>query len=160
VLIIGCGCRGRSLARELVERGHAVRGTTRSEAHLGAIEAAGAEGWVGDPDRVGTLAPALAGVGIVCVLLGSARGEPESLRSLHGSRLEMLLTRVLDTPVRGFAYEASGTVSAELLAGGARIVDAFCSRSRIPFALLDGARSDYDAWVASAAGAVEGLLRA
>jgi hypothetical protein len=141
-----------------VQRGHAVRGTTRSEAQIGAIEAAGAEGWVGDPDRVATLAPALAGVGIVCVLLGSARGEPASVSALHSSRLEMLLARVLDSPVRGFAYEATGTADAAILAGGAGIVDSFCSRSRIPFALLDGDRSDEAVWVASTVEAVEGLL--
>jgi hypothetical protein len=94
----------------------------------------------------------------VCVLLGSAQGSAEAIGALHGSRLEMLLTRVLDTPVRGFAYEASGAVDADVLAAGARIVQTFCSRSRIPFALLDGAGSDYDTWVASAASAVDGLL--
>jgi Trk K+ transport system NAD-binding subunit len=39
-LIIGCGCRGRMLARELVKDGHAVRGTTRDRARLAAIEEA------------------------------------------------------------------------------------------------------------------------
>ena len=42
-LIIGCGCRGQMLARALVERGHAVRGTTRQPERVRDIEAAGAE---------------------------------------------------------------------------------------------------------------------
>jgi Trk K+ transport system NAD-binding subunit len=58
-LIIGCGCRGQSLARELVARGHAVRATTRDPGRVDAVAATGAEPIVGDPDRVGTLAPAL-----------------------------------------------------------------------------------------------------
>ena len=33
VLIVGCGGRGRALARELVAAGHTVRGTTRDPAH-------------------------------------------------------------------------------------------------------------------------------
>jgi len=53
ILIVGCGCRGRALARELGERGHAVRGTSRTEAGRARIEAAGFEGVVADPDRLG-----------------------------------------------------------------------------------------------------------
>ncbi len=33
VLIVPCGCRGRALAADLVSAGHAVRGTTRSQAN-------------------------------------------------------------------------------------------------------------------------------
>ena len=66
VLIVGCGCRGQALARDLVAAGHAVRGTTRSEDRTAAIAEAGAEPYVGDPDRIGTLMGALSGVTIVC----------------------------------------------------------------------------------------------
>jgi hypothetical protein len=125
------------------------------------IEAVGAEGWVCDPDRVGTVAPALAGVSAVCVLLGSARGSRDALAALHGPRLEMLLTRILDTPVRAFAYEASGTVDAGVLDAAQRLVSSFCSRSRIPFALLDAERtSDWRDWSDVVAGAVDDLLSA
>ena len=51
------GARGASC----VAAGHAVRGTTRAQAHAEAIRAAGAEPYVGDPDRIGTLMDALAG---------------------------------------------------------------------------------------------------
>ena len=74
-LIIACGCRGRGLARKLVGQGHAVRGTTRSPAGLAAIEAAGAEGLLGDPDVVGTLVRSFEHVSVACVLLGSAVGS-------------------------------------------------------------------------------------
>jgi hypothetical protein len=120
------------------------------------IEAVGAEAVVADPDRVGTLAPALAGVAVVCVLLGSAVGSPEALAALHGDRLAMLLARVIDTPVRGFVYEASGSVDAAMLEAGASLVSSFCTRSRIPFSLLDGVGAE--PWPNSAADAVDRVL--
>ena len=103
VLIVGCGCRGRELARDLVADGHAVRGTTRDPARLEAIAAAGAEPALADPDRVGTLVDALAGVTIVCRLLGAVDDA-----SLHGPRLRALLERLVDTPVRGYVHETAG----------------------------------------------------
>ena len=103
VLIVGCGCRGRSLAGGLLERGLAVRGTTRDPARTGEIEAAGAEAAVADPDRLGTLLPHLQGVTFVYWLMATA-GVPE----LHGERLRSLLEKLVDTPVRGFVYEAGG----------------------------------------------------
>jgi uncharacterized protein YbjT (DUF2867 family) len=100
VLIVPCGCRGQTLARELVAAGHAVRGTTRSPDRTEAIAEAGAEPYVGDPDRIGTLMGALAGVTVVCWLLG---GVPDP--DLHGGRLRMLFEKLVDTPVRGVVYE-------------------------------------------------------
>jgi uncharacterized protein YbjT (DUF2867 family) len=100
VLIVPCGCRGQALARELVEAGHAVRGTTRDPAKAAAIAAAGAEPYVGDPDRVGTLMGALAGVTVVCWLFGEIADA-----DLHGGRLRMLFEKLVDTPVRGVVYE-------------------------------------------------------
>lgn len=125
------------------------------------IEAAGAEAWVCDPDRIGTVAPALAQVGVVLVALGSATGPPEAVSALHRERLEMLLTRVLDSAVRGFIYEAGGSAGSGVLAGGAEIVTAFCARSRIPFALLPGygaGTGGWPEWVDLAADAVDRVL--
>ena len=51
-LIVGCGCRGRELGRELIEAGWQVRGTTRDPAKLAEIEAAGIEAMIADPDRI------------------------------------------------------------------------------------------------------------
>ncbi len=157
-LIIGCGCRGRLLARALIERGHAVRGTTRDPARLGEIEATGAEAVLADPDRVGTLVGALDHVSVVLILLGSARGSPEALADLHGPRLQMLLTRVIDTTVHGLAYEAAGTVDSALLGAGASAVRDFQTDSRARVALLEADPGDPDAWVAEALSVVGSLL--
>jgi uncharacterized protein YbjT (DUF2867 family) len=153
-LIVGCGCRGQALARELRSDGHAVRGTTRSAERTAVIEAAGAEPYVGDPDRVGTLFPALAHVGVACVLLGSATGTDEQLAALHSTRLDMLLEKMIDTTVRAVVYEAAGAVAPELLAIGAGRVKHWCDRSLIPFVLLEADPGEHVAWTAAAAGAV------
>ncbi len=103
----------------LVEHGHAVRGTSRDEASLAAIEAAGAHGVVADPDRLSTLMPQLDGVSVLCWLMGSARGGAEDL---HGPRLESLVEALVDTHVRGVVYEGGGSVERRLLDQGAEIV--------------------------------------
>ena len=157
-LIIGCGCRGLSLTRELIAAGHAVRGTTRDPGRRAEIEAAGAEAVIGDPDVVATLARSLEHVSIACVLLGSAVGSPEQLAALHGTRLEMLLTRMLDTTVRGIVYEAAGSVDAALLGAGAARVRERCEDSRIPYALLEADPADVDAWTVAAVAAVNRAL--
>jgi uncharacterized protein YbjT (DUF2867 family) len=157
-LIIGCGCRGRALATELRALGHAVRGTTRDPGSCAAIEASGAEAFVGDPDRVATLTAALEHVSVACLLLGSATGEPEALAALHGSRLDMLLERMLDTTVRGIVYEASGTVEPKLLQAGSERVRWACERSLIPYQLLVSEPTEFGPWVSAAAGAVQWAL--
>ena len=122
VLIVPCGGRGRELARALVAEGHAVRGTTRDPARTGEIAAAGAEPYVGDPDRIGTLMDALAGVTVVVWLMGSV-DEPD----LHGPRLRMLFEKLVDTPVRGVVYEGEA---------GAGIARDAAERWRIPVEVL------------------------
>ena len=158
-LIVGCGCRGQMLARALRERGHVVRGTTRSPARGPAIEAAGAQALVADPDRLATLVPALDSVSVACILLGSAGGSAEAVAALHGPRLEMLLLHVIDTTVHGFLYEAAGTVAPDVLNAGAELVRAKCELSRIPFALLErDPAAGYEDWSASAVRAVDAVL--
>jgi uncharacterized protein YbjT (DUF2867 family) len=102
VLIVGCGCRGRELARALKAAGHAVRGTTRDRANADAIARAGAEPYIGDPDRIATLMDALHSVTILVWLLGGAP-DPD----LHGGRLRMMFEKLVDTPVRGVVYEGT-----------------------------------------------------
>lgn len=143
------------LARELVVRGNAVRGTTRDPAHVAQIEAAGAEPVIADPDRVATLVEALEHVTVACVLLGSAAGSEEQLAALHGSRLEMLLTKMVDTTVRGVVYEARGTVSASLLRDGAERVRAFGKRSLAGWALLEADPAYPESWLDAALESVE-----
>ena len=160
VLLIGGGCRGRKLAAELVGEGHAVRAVTRTEAGRAAIEAVGAECWIGDPDRVGTLRYALDNVTVVIWALGTATGDPDRVDALHGSRLTMLLERTIDTTARGLLYEAAGTVDAASLERGAAEVRRMCELNEIPYALLDADPADSAAWAASARAAIDGVLAA
>jgi hypothetical protein len=159
ILIVGGGCRGRRLASEMIEEGHAVRVTTRAEAGRAAIEVSGAECWIGTPERLGTLRGALENVTIVCWLLGAVRGSEEEVHALHGSRLEFFLSQVIDTTVRGFVYEASGPALApEVLAGGERIVRALGERNAIPVAFLRAGLEDPGAWQAEAQAVIGSLL--
>jgi hypothetical protein len=134
VLIVGCGCRGQELARALVAAGHAVRGTTRSPARTDAIAAAGAEPYVGDPDRIGTLMDALHAVTILVWLFGDV---PDA--DLHGGRLRMLFEKLVDTPVRGVVYESA-------TAGGEAIARDAAERWQLPveIASVGGARAAVD----------------
>jgi uncharacterized protein YbjT (DUF2867 family) len=157
-LIVGCGCRGLELTGALRAAGHAVRGTTRDPDRRAEIEAAGAEPFVGDPNLVGTLAPALAHVGVACILLGSATGTEEQLTALHGTRLDMLLERMLDTTVRGVVYQAAGSVDPALLSVGAGRVRYACERSLIPYELLSADPAADEGWVTQAVEAVERAL--
>lgn len=157
-LIIGCGCRGLSLSRELIARGHAVRASTRDPDRLAEIEKLGAEAVLGDPDRVATLARAFEHVAVTYVLMGSATGAEKQLEALHSTRLEMLLSKMLDSTVRGIVYEAAGTVPEPILAGGARRVIDFCEDSRMPYALLRTASAECERWLAEAVDALEIVL--
>src|SRR4051812_2315614 len=94
-LIIGCGCRGQSLARVLREDGHQVRGTTRSSDRLADIEAVGAEAVVADPYRLATVTPLLEGVSVVIWPLASATGTDDEVGAMHSTRLETLLTKLV-----------------------------------------------------------------
>ncbi len=123
-LIVGCGCRGRSLGADLLRQGWAVRGTTRREQGLAAIEATGIEPALADPEQPGTLLDLLGDVAAVYWLLGSASGSAENLEAIHGSRLERFLERLVETPVRRFVYEAGGSVDPAILARGRSAVEA------------------------------------
>ena len=146
------------MARKLSADGHAVRGTTRWAGRMEEIEAAGAEAVLADPDRVATLVESFAHVTVVCVLLGSARGSPAQLAALHGTRLDMLLTKLVDTTVRGVVYEARGTVEPGVLAGGAERVRHFAQRSLASYALLDADPAIPDQWLAEAVAGVDGVI--
>jgi putative NADH-flavin reductase len=147
------------LARDLVSAGHAVRGTTRSAARVAAIENAGAEATLADPDRVATLVGAFDYVSVVCILLGSAAGTASEVEALHGTRLEMLLTKLVDTTARGVVYECRGSVDPRILAGGAERVRAYAERSLAGYALLDADPGVPATWVTAAREAVDQLTR-
>lgn len=158
VLIVGCGCRGRALAAALGESGHAVRGTTRSQAGLEAIEATGAEATLADPDRLATLVGALEGVSVLCWLMGTASGPPRAVEAVHGPRLRSMLAAIVDTPVRGVVYEAAGTAPAAALRRGAAIVREAAASHRIPAELIEQDPGDRGGWLDGAGRAVGRIL--
>src|SRR3954463_13896659 len=90
-LIVGCGCRGRELGERLLAEGWAVRGTSRREEGLAAIEAAGIEPALADPERPGTVLELVGDVAVLVLLLGSAGGSEADLEAVHGPRLERLV---------------------------------------------------------------------
>ncbi len=152
-LIVGCGCRGLALAGELTAAGHVVRGTTRDPKRVPVLAAAGVEPVVADPDRVATLVPALEHAAAVCLLLGSVDSA-----AVHGPRLEMLLTKILDTTVRGIVYEAAGSAPVDVLRTGAALVTSVCEHSRIAYELLDAEPADHSAWLTEAQRAVSSVI--
>jgi hypothetical protein len=157
-LIVGCGCRGRGLGTSLAADGWAVRGTTRAEPVIAQIAAAGLEPALADPERPGTVLELVGDVAVVHWLLGSANGEADLLSAIHGPRLESLLARLVDTPVRGFVYEAAGSVAPGLLESGARIVREAGERWRIPIQIVTADPNDHQGWQAAMIGATEAVL--
>lgn len=156
LLIVGGGCRGLELARELVAEGHAVRMTTRDPANRERIEAAGAECLIADPDRIGTLRYAVEHVTVLAWLLGTASGG--NVTELHGSRWEMMLLRAVDTTVRGLLYEAAGSAPPEALAEGRRLAEQAASTHAIPLHVLTEDPADRPAWLAAARRGIGALL--
>jgi nucleoside-diphosphate-sugar epimerase len=106
-LIVGCGCRGRELGERLLAEGWAVRGTSRREEGLAAIEAAEIEPAIADPDRPGTILELVDDVAVLVLLFGSVGGSEEELAAIHGPRLERLMEHLVETPVRGVVYEGT-----------------------------------------------------
>jgi uncharacterized protein YbjT (DUF2867 family) len=145
-LIVGCGCRGRTLAAALLESGWVVRGTTRDETRLKEIAATGAEAALADPGQLASLLDHVGDVTVAYWLLGSAQGDPGSVAALHDERLERLLEELVDTPVRGFVYEGAGTVDPDGLEAGAAIVRAASARWRIPVEVVESSPSETDTW--------------
>ena len=90
-LIVGCGCRGSDAGERLLGEGWAVRGTSRARGGPGAIEAAGIEPALADPERPGTMLELVGDVGVVFWLLGSADGDRRG-----GGDPRMRLERLLE----------------------------------------------------------------
>jgi nucleoside-diphosphate-sugar epimerase len=155
-LIVGCGCHGRELGAELLARGWQVRGTSRGSGEA-AVAEVGLEAAVADPDRPGTVLELCGDVAVVVWLLGSATGDAELVAGIHGSRLERLLEKLVDTPVRGFVHESAGSAPAEVLAAGRAAVEEAAARWSIPVAAIEAERGAAG-WAEQAADAVEGVL--
>jgi uncharacterized protein YbjT (DUF2867 family) len=156
-LIVGCGCHGRELGEHLLASNWQVRGTSRREDGLAAIESAGMEAALADPDRPGTILDLCGDVAVVVWLLGSALGEPDAVGAIHGPRLERLLEKLVDSPVRGFVYEAAGGAPEGDLKAGREIVERAAETWRIPIVLLEEERG-VDGWAESTAAKINGLL--
>ena len=157
-LIVGCGCRGRELAGRLAAEGWRIRGTSRTAAGVAAIEADGHDAARFDPDLPGNLLELVGDVAVVVWLLGSAEGDAKAIEAIHGPRLERLLEKLVDTPVRGFAYESVGSVPGGTLEGGLGLINRAAETWRIPVVFLERER-DSKGWAAATAATVGGLLR-
>jgi uncharacterized protein YbjT (DUF2867 family) len=134
------------LGERLLAEGWAVRGTSRHAEGLALIEAAGIEPALADPAKPATVLDLVGDVTVVCWLFGSAQGEPEELSAIHGPRLDRFLEKLVETPVRGFVYEAAGSVDPILLARGREAVGAAAERWMIPTSTTLVDPSDYETW--------------
>jgi hypothetical protein len=158
-VIIEGASRGLRLAGDLLADGHAVRVVTSAPSRQFAIEQVGAECFIGTPERLATLRGALEHVTIACWLLATACGDEQTLQTLHGSCLQRFLRGAIDSTLRGFVYEAGGSVvDAELLQRGTQIVSEAATRDSIPIAILTADPLDVDAWLTQARLVVNSLL--
>lgn len=159
ILIVGCGCRGVELARLLQADGHAVRGTTRDERRREELEAAGIEPWIGDPDRIASVHYAMENATILFWAMASASGDDRStVAALHGTRLQMMLERTIDSTIRGVLYEGAGDLPDDVLAGGANEVARACRKNEIPWGILEADPADWPQWAAAAKAGIDDLL--
>jgi hypothetical protein len=133
-----------------------VRGTTRRPARAAQLEAAGIEAVIADPYRLATLMPHVANTSAMCWLMGSAAGD--DVEALHRTRLQTVLERLVDTPVRGMIYEAAGTLDAELLRDGAAAVRTTSAIWQMPAAIVETDPADRDAWRAAMLAGVDRVL--
>jgi uncharacterized protein YbjT (DUF2867 family) len=144
----------------LVDSGWQVRGTTRDPGRAEDIRAARLDAVVADPERVGSVLDHVGDVTLIYWLLGSAAGGQEETAALHGSRLERLMQELVDTPVRGFVYEADGQVDTRHLERGAEIVREAERRWRIPVEVVAEGAGDWEAWTEAMLAAAERLTSA
>jgi uncharacterized protein YbjT (DUF2867 family) len=119
------------LGNALQDAGWLVRGTSRTEAGAGAIEAAGIEPAIADPDRIVTVLDAIEGVSLIYWLLGTV---PDA--ALHGPRLERLLEEIVDTPVRALVYELNAELDPSAASGAFEALRSANERWRIPFEVV------------------------
>ncbi len=150
-LIVGCGCLGAELGSQLAGEGWAVRGTSRTPGGVQRIDDAGIQGVVCDPDRVGTVLEHVGDVAVVVWALGGATGS--SAGDVNGPRLERMLERLVDTPVRGFVLDAH-SVSAE----AQDLVATAHTTWHIPVGIVDVPRGSPGEWVGAMRKAVNGFL--
>jgi hypothetical protein len=91
-------------------------------------------------------------------LLGSLESDSHAEEEIHGPRLERLLERLVDSPVRGFVYEAAGGVQPALLKRGAGLVRAAAETWRIPVEIVTVDPGEHEAWLAAMVAATKRLV--
>jgi hypothetical protein len=139
-----------------MELGHPVRGTTRDRERAADLERAGIEAVAADPYRLATLMPHVANTTVMCWLMGSAVAD--DVEALHRTRLQTVLERLVDSPVRGMVYEAAGALPPGLLREGAAAVRKASLIWQMPAVIVDADPSDLDAWRAAMIAGVERIL--
>jgi hypothetical protein len=127
---------------------------------LARIEDAGAEAVIADPYRLATVTPLLEGVSVVVWPMGSATGTDDEVSAVHTTRLETLLTKLVDSGVRGLVYEATGTVRGDMLRAGAAQVRKSGEWFRMPVEVVEQDPGDHAAWVGDMRAAVARVLAA
>lgn len=145
-----------ALADALTDAGHPVRGTTRDPARVPELEARGIEAMVGDPYRLQTLMPHVANTSALVWLMGSPTGD--DVEALHRTRLQTVLERLVDTPVRGMVYEAAGTLPAELYREGAAAVRKAALTWEMPNVIVETDPRAHADWLAAMLAGVEEVL--
>src|SRR4051812_36560492 len=103
-----------------------------------------------------TLMPHVANTSALVWLMGSAVGD--DVEALHRTRLQTVLERLVDTPVRGMVYEAAGTLPPQLLREGAAAVRKAGAIWQMPYAIVEQQPGDHDAWLAAMLAGVEDVL--
>lgn len=114
ILIIGCGYRGKRLARRLLERGCSVRGLTRSAEHAAALANIGVEPVLGDVTQPESLQGIGDGVDAVYHLMGSMSGSDEQLQHLHVDGTRNVLAALSGVTLRRYVYESSTAVYGQI----------------------------------------------
>jgi uncharacterized protein YbjT (DUF2867 family) len=145
-----------ALADHLVAAGHPVRGTTRDPQRVPELEARGIEAMVGDPYRLQTLMPHVANTSAMVWLMGSAVGD--DVAALHRTRLQTVLERLVDTPVRGMVYEAAGTVPQSLLREGEAAVRQAALVWEMPNVIVEEDPRHHEQWLDAMLAGVEEVL--
>jgi hypothetical protein len=147
-MLVGCGCCARGAGELLAAEGWAVRGTSRSVGGREAIAGAGLEAVEADPDLVGSVVALLGDVTVLAWLLGGL-DDAEAVATLNGPRLGSLLEKVVDTPVRGFVFEAPAGGE------GLELVEDAAARWHVPVEVVRADRGDPSGWAAEVAAAVK-----
>jgi hypothetical protein len=70
----------------------------------------------------------------------------------------MMLSKVIDTTVRGIVYEAAGSAGPDAFALGLAELRRICGLNEIPFEVVDEDPVDVPAWAAASRRAIDRLL--